>query len=172
MSTRLVRLLAPLLAVGLLLGACGDDGGGSSDAASTDSEQSDGDQNGGGVLDVSGSCRAASGALAELAGAFAAALSPDADDPADLANAFSATAAEAPEEIKNAFGVLADAYQDFSDELASAGVDLSDPSSLVDQDAAEALAGAGAAFESDEITEATDDISDWVGSNCEGVVTD
>lgn len=171
-------LAALLIAFALLLAACGDDGG--SDSQEASDQQTDGgdpspDGDGDGVVPesdlddyFSGDCleavQAFNSALASAGSAFTgggenATLEDTADQIAAVADA-------APEEISDDFGALADAYAEFAQVLADAGIDFEDPSTFQDADALAALQSIEDIFDEEELEQASNDIEAWFDTNC------
>lgn len=180
-------LLALLLGAGVA--ACGGDDGGSDDAVDQVDREHDGSDNGsddggsdddddanndddGGFGDDDGSsdddvdipdgifgseeCEELFEAFAAFGGVFSDQGSADFGD---LADGFDALAESAPE-IADDLEVMGNAYRGFSEAVGDA--DFSDPSTFLDPEVAEA----SEAFSSDEFTEASDNVSDFMNEAC------
>ena len=170
------RLAALFIALALLLAACGDDGGSSSQTTADqgpdgggDADQATGDGVDGPQSELdgyfTGDCREA---VAAFNSALASAGSPltGGGTPEDAAESLDAVAEAAPDEIKDDFAVLADAYGDFAQSLADAGIDFEDPSSFGTPEAIAALQSLGERFNEAEVEQASDEIEAWFESNC------
>ncbi|MCD9623723.1 hypothetical protein [Rhabdothermincola salaria] len=70
--------------------------------------------------------------------------------------------AEIPDEIADDFEVIQDAFAEFGEALGEGGGNIFDP------EYQEKMEEAGAALESDEVTEAQANIEEWLAENCEG----
>jgi hypothetical protein len=172
-------LAALFIAFALLLAACGDDGGSSSqDTASQETDGGDDSQDAagdGGDVPQSDLEGYFTGDCAEAVQAFSAALAsagaafiPGGDATAeDTADQLDAMAEAAPAEVSDDFAVLADVYAQFAQALADAGLDFNDPSSFQDPDAIAALESLDEVFDSDELEQASENIEAWFAANCE-----
>jgi hypothetical protein len=98
-----------------------------------------------------------------LASSLGQALSGTGDtDVQEAADAMQEFADEAPDEIQDDFQVLADAYQKIADALE--GVDLTD--TTPDAGTIAKLAQLGQELDQAELTEASQNISEWTTENC------
>ena len=84
----------------------------------------------------------------------------------DSVEALNDVADAAPDEISDDFQVLAGVFAEYAQAVSDAGVDLSDPSSLQDPEALEALTSLGETFNQEEVTQARDNIEAWFEENC------
>lgn len=181
---RRFRLLSLLVALGLLVSACGDDDdtttGTTDDTAeddtetsatleeTTDDEPADIDEDA--LAEGLGEC----GFLADFATAF------DDFDPTaafsgtaavdfgqmftPIAKAAAAVAADAPSEIKDAFETLAEGFSTVAEQLDGVVIDMSDPQSI-DPEAMAAFENLDASF-GDEFDAASEEIDAWMAENC------
>jgi hypothetical protein len=161
------------VAVAVLMASCGDD----SDSSSPDTvaeaagAPDDGGSDDGSPSDVgeffTGDCAEALGAYnGALASAGAAFTPGGVATPEDTAELLDGVAEAAPEEIADDFAVLAEAYGEFAQALADAGVDFNDPASLQDPEAIAALQSLGDIFNEQELNQASDNIQAWFDANC------
>lgn len=177
---RRIRLLSLLVALGLVVSACGDDDAGTTDATAeddtetsatvedTDDESTDVDEDA--LAEGLGEC----GFLAEFATAFddldpTAALSgTEAVDFgqmfAPLAEAAEDVAAEAPSEIKEAFETLAEGFGTVAEQLDGVVIDMSDPQNI-DPEAMAAFEDLDSSFGA-EFDAAGEEIDAWMTENC------
>ena len=169
-------LAALFVASALLLAACGDDGGSSSENPAEqgsdgggDVDQAAGDGDDGPQSDLdgyfSGDCQEA---VAAFNSALVSAGSPlaGAGTPDDAVDSLDAVAEAAPDEIKDDFAVLTDAYGEFAQALADAGIDFEDPSSFSTPEAIAALQSLEDTFDEDELDQASNEIEAWFDANC------
>jgi hypothetical protein len=171
-------LAALFIAFALLLAACGDDSGSDSQEASdqqTDGGDSSTDGDGDGVVPesdlddyFSGDCleavQAFNSTLASAGSAFTGGGENATLD--DTAEQIEAVADAAPDEISDDFSALADAYAEFAQVLADAGIDFEDPSSFQDPEAIAALQSIEEIFDEEELEQASNDIEAWFDANC------
>lgn len=77
---------------------------------------------------------------------------------------------DAPEEIQDDLETFRDAFADYAQALEDAGIDLNDPESIdpSNTEAFQVLAEAGQALATPEVTEASQNINDFIASNCGG----
>jgi predicted small secreted protein len=171
------RIMALLVLGSLLLAACGGDDGGSDEAdgggATTggdvgevtggDGGDGDGDV---GIFDA-GRCAEVVAAMASAANAIPAAMSGSAADLEQSVEAMQAFAAEAPEEIREDFQLLAEAYARIGQALADSGYDPASgqPPSA---EAMAALQEAGAELNTEEFQAASERISAYFEAECPG----
>jgi hypothetical protein len=172
-------LAALLIACALFLAACGDDSGSDSENAGTEQTDDGGDSQDAGDSDgdgpqsdldgyFTGECADAVGAFNDAIASAGTAITGGPDDATleDTAAQLEAVADAAPDEISDDFGVLADAYAEFAQVLADAGIDLEDPSSFQDPDAVAALQSVGDIFGGEELEQASTEIEAWFTENC------
>ena len=172
--------LSTLVALGLLAGACGDDGGDetatdettdtTADEAtdSTEGDESDVDLDLDGV-DV-GECGFLAGAVEEFANVDPTALL-GAGGPVDfgaffapVADAIAAVAGDAPSEIRPQFELLAATLGNIADELEGVVIDFTDPEGP-DPETLAKLEALETSF-TPEVDAANEEISAWVEANC------
>jgi hypothetical protein len=166
------RLVFLLAAVALVASACGDDSGSSSPETTGADSSSDGDIAIPDLDDldlpgVSDECLAVAQAAAEAASAAGAAFTPG-GDLSQTETFFDGAIDAAPDEIKDDFEVLAQAFGDYAQAIQDAGADLSDPNSFTDPEVLAALQNGVEAFSTDAYEEAADNISAWGEANCSG----
>jgi hypothetical protein len=167
------RLMALLVLGALLLAACGGDDGGSDEAGGDVGEATGGDvgEVTGGDGDVgifgAGECAEVVAAMASAANALPAAMSGSAGDLEQSVEAMQAFAAEAPEEIREDFQMLAEAYARIGQILADSGYDPAsgEPPSA---DAIAALQEAGNELNSAELQAAGERINAYFEAECPG----
>ena len=175
------RLLSLLVALGLLVSACGDDDsstdssaeGDTTDASSelvetTDDEPTDVAEDA--LAEGLGEC----GFLAEFATAFddfdptAAFSGAEAVDFgqmfAPIAEAAQDVAADAPSEIEDAFETVAERFSTVAEELDGVVIDMSDPENI-DPEAMAAFEDLDASF-GEEFDAAGEEIDAWMSENC------
>ena len=110
---------------------------------------------------ASGECRDLVDASAELSQAFGAAgQDGDLDDVSELFDEF---AENAPDEVRDDFATLAEAYESYADVFADIDVD---PGETPDAEALARLQEALASIDQAEVTAASQRISDWAEQNC------
>jgi hypothetical protein len=170
--TSLRRLFLLLAAVALVASACGDDSGSSSPETTAAESSSDGDVAIPDLDDldlpgVSDQCVEVAQAAAEAAGAAGAVFTPG-GDLSETGAFFDGAIDAAPDEIKDDFEVLAEAFGEYAQAIADAGADLSDPNSFTDPAVLAALEDGVQAFSTDAYQEAADNISAWGEANCSG----
>ena len=150
------------------LSASQGDGGSSSDgdSSSDDGSSSDGDSSSD-VPDLGnmGDCVEAAAAFAQvtlipLGLTFGATE----EDLAELQDSLDELDASIPDEVKDDYEVLRDAYAEFGEVMS--GVDFTDPGAMLDPDTADAMEEAGALLETPEVQEATDNIDAYFSENC------
>lgn len=83
----------------------------------------------------------------------------------EMENELADLEAEIPDEIAGDFEVIQDAFAEFGAALGDGAGNIFDP------EYQEKMEEAGAALESDEVTEAQANIEDWLSENCEGFDT-
>jgi predicted small secreted protein len=165
-------LAALLVACALVLASCGDDSGsGGENAGNEDVDAGGGDGGDVSQSDVdaffSGDCSEAVQAFNAAIVSSSAALVPGGEGTAeDTAAQLDAMAEAAPDEISDDFAVWADAYGEFAQALADAGIDYSDPSSFQSAEAIAALQSVGEIFDEGEFDEASANIESWFDANC------
>jgi len=165
------RLLALLVLGSLLLAACGGDDGGSDEAGGDgaavtgedggEAPEGDGDV---GIFDAA-ECAEVINAMAAAASAMPAAMSGSAGDLEQSVEAMQAFAAEAPEEIREDFQLLAEAYARMGQILADSGYDPASgqpPSAEV----MAALQEAGAELNSADFQGASERITAYFEAEC------
>jgi len=167
-----VRLLtiAVVIALALVGAGCGGDDETSAegddvaietttDDTTTDETTTDDDT---GDFDfASGECRDLVDASAELSQAFGAAgQDGDLDDVSDLFDEF---AENAPDEVRDDFAILAEAYESYADVFADIDVD---PGETPDAEALARLQEALASIDQAEVTAASQRIETWAEQNC------
>jgi hypothetical protein len=169
----IVRVLTVLLVIGGVLAGCGgddDDGGDAATSETTEASDAGDDDDGGNLDDElaalgTGECRdAAEAFLSAAEGALGFLDGPDSqmDDAVDQLRAF---ADVAPDEIKDDFETVVDAYG----ELAEAFADLDfDPSSgeAPSDEVMQQLEEIGSRFQESDLQEASDNISAWFDEHC------
>jgi hypothetical protein len=168
------RLLALLVLGSLLLAACGGgDDGGSDDAGGDAGETTGGDVgevtggDGGGDIGMfgAGECAEVIAAMAAASSGISAAMTGSDSDLEQSIEAMQAFAAEAPEEIREDFQMLAEAYARIGQALADSGYDPASgqpPSAEV----MAALQEAGDELNSPELQEASERISAYFAAEC------
>lgn len=179
---RRFRLLSLLVALGLLVSACGDDdssidtsaAGEDTTDTSSELEETTGDEPAGVDEDALAEGLGECGFLAEFATAFddfdptAAFSGTEAVDFgqmfAPIAEAAEDVAAEAPSEIKDAFETLADGFSTVAEELDGVVIDMSDPENI-DPEAMAAFEDLDASF-GEEFDAAGEEIDAWMSENC------
>ena len=110
---------------------------------------------------ASGECRDLVDASAELSQAFGAAgQDGDLDDVSDLFDEF---AENAPDEVRDDFAILAEAYESYADVFADIDVD---PGETPDAEALARLQEALASIDQAEVTAASQRIETWAEQNC------
>lgn len=110
---------------------------------------------------ASGDCREFASASAELSQAFATAgSSGDLGDSADL---FDELADQAPDEIRDDFKVLADAYGAYVDAIGDIGLE---PNETPTAEQIAQLQGALASLDQQGVAAASERISAWAATNC------
>lgn len=178
------RLLSLLVALGLLVGACGDDDStetstdDTGEEASSTTEAADDGGDGEGLSEEEqdelaeglGEC----GFLTEFATAFDD-FDPTAgmtgQEPVDfgemfapIAEAAQQVADDAPDEIQDAFQTLADGFTTVAEELEGVVIDMSDPQNI-DPEAMAALEDMDASF-GEDFDAAGAEIDTWMQENC------
>lgn len=167
------RLLALLVLGSLLLAACGGDDGGSDEAGGDAGETTGGDVgevtggDGGGDIGMfgAGECAEVVAAMAAASSGISAAMSGSGSDLEQSIEAMQAFAAEAPEEIREDFQMLAEAYARIGQALADSGYDPASgqPPSA---EAMAALQAAGDEMNSAEFQAASERISAYFDAEC------
>lgn len=166
--------LVAVVVLGLGAAACGgDDTGDAAPTTEADAADDGGSADGGDdMVDVdevpglSGECEEMVAAYLEASSGLGSIMSGTGDtDFSEVAAYFSEVADELPDEISGDFEVFAQAYSEFAQALEDADIDLSDMSSA-DPAALEALTPALEAFNDPAVTEASENISDWMDANC------
>ena len=164
--------LMAVVVLGVGVSACGGDD--SDDAAPTTEADAADDGGGGGddMVDVdevpglSGECEDLVAAYLEASSGLGSVMSGTGDtDFSEVAAYFSEVADELPDEVSDDFEIFAQAYAEFAQALEDADIDLSDMSSA-DPATLEALTPALEAFDDPAVTEASQNISDWMDANC------
>jgi ABC-type glycerol-3-phosphate transport system substrate-binding protein len=112
----------------------------------------------------SGECAELIGASAALSQAFGSAGTPG-DDVDEVQAFFDEFVDDAPEEIREDFQVLADAYSAYADVLADVQVE---PGQVPDAETLQKLQEAIASIDQQEVSEASLRISAWATENCQG----
>ena len=165
-------LIALVLALALVGAACGGDETSAdgdditiettTDETTTDETTNEANEDDTGDFDVaSGECRELVDASAQLSQAFGAAGQDG--DLGDVSELFDEFAANAPDEIRDDFATLAEAYASYADVLEDIDVD---PGETPDAEALAQLQSALAAVDQQEVTAASQRISDWAEENC------
>lgn len=177
------KILSPLVAVALLVTACGDDDDTSAATddtvvdETTETATEEGTEDDGGsdideeaMAEGLGEC----GFLTGFATAFedfdptAVYGGEEATDFgqlfAPLAQATQDVAEAAPEEIRDAFRTMADGFSEIAAELEGVVIDFADPESM-DPEAMAKLESLGEAF-GDEYEAAAEEVDAWVSENC------
>ena len=176
-------LLAALTALLLLLSACGgDDGGDTAGRDISDVAGDDGDA--GDVADESDrpsedDLEAAEDQIAaftneecgEIFAGFASAASafggsgPDGQDLSDVSEYFSEIADRVPNEIEADFRLFAEAYAEFAEAAADAGIDFSRPETMTPE-ALQQMGESAELFNDPEVQEASENVSAFVEETC------
>lgn len=160
--TRVVLLLFAALA--MLLAACGDD-----DSASNAEQQAEdaiGERFGG----ECGFLGEFAGAMEDFdpTGAMGSGESIDFGEfYGELAAEFQEVADAAPDDIRDAFQVMADSVTSAAEQLEGVELDTSDPQNM-DPEALAALQSLDQSF-GEEFSDATQEIDDWIQENCGGL---
>jgi hypothetical protein len=126
------------------------------DETTTDETTTDDLDDGSGL--ASGDCRELVDASSALGQAFAA---PGSD--VDESEAFDELADRVPDEIRDDYEVLADAYRSYADALQDIDIGAGETPSA---EALQALQQALASVDQQAVTQATQNISTWVTANC------
>lgn len=88
-------------------------------------------------------------------------------DATDAVAALQSMASVAPAEIADDLEVLAAAYGEFLNALEEAGVDFADPSTFSSPEAQAAMAAAAETLNEAQVTEASENISNYIADVCE-----
>jgi hypothetical protein len=88
-------------------------------------------------------------------------------DATDAVAALQSMASVAPAEIADYLEVLAAAYGEFLNALEEAGVDFADPSTFSSPEAQAAMAAAAETLNEAQVTEASENISNYIADVCE-----
>lgn len=182
-------VLAAALATGLAACGGGDDDEGSSDDvqledvgsdanaddSSSDDSSSDSSSDDEDATDVTVDGDVIEGAFSDGCGEFinvftalGGAISGAFD--ADAAQEFEAFVDDAPDEVQDDLEVIAEAYQTFAAALEDAGFDPEDPESFdpSNVEALQVFSEASEGFSTPEFTEASNNVNEFIASNCEG----
>jgi hypothetical protein len=176
--TMFAVLVAALALVGAGCGGGDDEGAGDTDTAvvtdtatedtttedttteDTTTEDTETDTGGSGSL-ASGDCAELIGASAALSEAFGAAGT--SGDLGDAGTAFDSLADRVPDEIRDDFQVLADAYSEYADAIQDIGLEAGEtPSAEQIGELTQALS----AIDTQGVSEASTNISTWASANC------
>jgi hypothetical protein len=175
MTKTLRLLLALAVAAALSLAACGGDdddsgsasgsGSGSASGSVDEEEESEGDDDDElSVGDLDGDCLEAFSAFSDVASSAGMLGGEEADIEQSL-DQFEAFAEAAPEEISDDMEVLAEAYRSFVDAMIDTGYDP-DSGEVPDEGTMEALTEAMEPLSSDEVTEASNNVSAYFEEAC------
>lgn len=162
--------LAVVLGVGLTACGGGDDdaeaGTTTTEAATDDTTADDSGSDGADASDLlGGDCAAFAEAFANAGEASGSALSGDDAGLEEAAAFFSEVADQVPDEIADDFEVFANAYAEFAQAMADADIDLSNPSAA-DPEAMAELQTIMESFSSDEVQEASNNITAYMSEHC------
>ena len=166
MTATLRRLFVVLAAISLVAAACGDDDGGADEVADAVDELVD-EADAGDLANLSGDCLEASAAVFGAMGGAAAAMMGDTSELEEGAEALEKFAEDAPDEIGDDLAVVAAAVKRFVEGLGDMNFDPSSGDQPSEDDL-EQLMELGEAFEDEEVSEASDRLTEWFAENCEG----
>ena len=170
-------LLTALTALLLLLSACGGDDGDSSadrdvsdvadDVADDSNEPSDDDLEAAEDQIAAFTNEECGEIFAGLAGAASAfgGSGPDGQDLTDVARYFDEIADRVPNEIEGDFRIFAEAYGEFAEAAADAGIDFSRPETLTPE-ALQQMGESAELFNDPEVQEASENVSAFVEETC------
>ena len=172
MSKTWKLLLALLVATGMLVACGGDDdddgGGNASEEADADADTEVDLEDVGDLPFASEECQEAYAGFLGAAGGAGAALTGQGDELEESLDQLEAFAGSAPDEIKDDFALVVEAYAEFVEVFADLDFD---PTSgeAPDAETMAALEEIGEKFEDADLQAASERISAWFEENCGGV---